>query len=317
MLQISSEANNQNGYLKKSPFTLLLKIFRKNKYEEKGDLKQKHCSLTEMERGSNASVTRSGCSEVPRVPSTLSVSAVDVMVRAPYCPPSPAISTLTLTPGRTRDIDQDMAALRLSRQDNPFLQVLASRESLVDSLEESESDDANLMSQEFPSDLDVDPLTLPEIHEHMIRSPPPITWPKSPNFKVFRFPLQSSDEDSSQESLTRCCGRKTPVKVLSPRHSRGNLNDCVKELSTEALSSCHITTSCKIGSSPHIHQRSNPDSRERSPKPFSLLNPEVRRLNVRCCDDNVQLVSKNDEYEKRLELDIAPNLPLITTKRQS
>jgi hypothetical protein len=52
--------------------------------------------------------------------------------------------------------------------------------------------------QEFPTDLDVDPLTLPEIHEHMIRSPPPTTWPKSPNFKVFRFPMQSSDDDSSQ-----------------------------------------------------------------------------------------------------------------------
>jgi hypothetical protein len=52
--------------------------------------------------------------------------------------------------------------------------------------------------QEFPTDFDVDPLTLPEIHEHMIRSPPPTTWPKSPNFKVFRFPMQSSDDDSSQ-----------------------------------------------------------------------------------------------------------------------
>lgn len=61
-----------------------------------------------------------------------------------------------------------MEALRISRQDNPFLQVnlllkillltyvfiiylfqqvIASRESLVDSMEESESDDTNLMSQ--------------------------------------------------------------------------------------------------------------------------------------------------------------------------
>jgi hypothetical protein len=60
---------------------------------------------------------------VPRVPSTLSVTAVDIMVQAHCCPPSPAISNITLTPGRTRDIDQDMEALRLSRQDNPFLKV--------------------------------------------------------------------------------------------------------------------------------------------------------------------------------------------------
>lgn len=33
---------------------------------------------------------------------------------------SPAV---LLTPGRTRNIAQDMEALRLSRQDNPYLQV--------------------------------------------------------------------------------------------------------------------------------------------------------------------------------------------------
>lgn len=61
---------------------------------------------------------------------------------------SPSIATLSLTPGRCRDIDQDMQALRLSRQDNPFIQkVLASRESLVDTIEDSVSDDAILMSQ--------------------------------------------------------------------------------------------------------------------------------------------------------------------------
>lgn len=37
-------------------------------------------------------------------------------------------------------------------------------------------------------DLDVDPFTLPEMHEHMIRSPPPTNWPSSPNYKVFHFP---------------------------------------------------------------------------------------------------------------------------------
>lgn len=58
--------------------------------------------------------------QVSRIPSTLSVAAVDVVVA---CQPSPSHSVLTLTPGRTRNIDQDMEALRLSRQDNPFLQV--------------------------------------------------------------------------------------------------------------------------------------------------------------------------------------------------
>lgn len=61
---------------------------------------------------------------------------------------TPSIASLTLTPARFRDLDQDMQALRLSRQDNPFIQkVIESRESLADTLEESVSDDAILMSQ--------------------------------------------------------------------------------------------------------------------------------------------------------------------------
>lgn len=66
--------------------------------------------------------------------------------------------------------------------------MIASRESLVDCLDDVESDDANLMAKEFSMVADVDPLTLPEMHEHMIRSPPPTTWPRSPNHRIFQFP---------------------------------------------------------------------------------------------------------------------------------
>jgi hypothetical protein len=100
-----------------------------------------------MNRRKNIPDTAKG-NTVGRAHSTLSVSAVDYYLNLPVSsPPSPAISTVTLTPGRIRNIDQDMEALRASRQDNPFIQqVIASRESLIDSLEE-ESDHANLMSK--------------------------------------------------------------------------------------------------------------------------------------------------------------------------
>ncbi|XP_072932490.1 uncharacterized protein [Epargyreus clarus] len=108
-------------------------------------------------------------------------SSDSLSVLGPTMGGSPAV---LLTPGRTRNIAQDMEALRLSRQDNPYLQqVMASRESLIEShSDECESDDTVLMSQEFGSTaLDLvedDPLTLKEVHEHMIRSPPPIScWP--------------------------------------------------------------------------------------------------------------------------------------------
>ncbi|KAK7863547.1 hypothetical protein R5R35_011173 [Gryllus longicercus] len=295
MLHISSDNSSRNGYLKKSPLTFISNLFKKKKYHDDiSDVNFEEPTFKAMDHGSECRLT-----------------AVDIMVQAPCCPPSPAASTLTLTPGRTRDIDQDMAALRLSRQDNPFLQVLASRESLVDSMEESESDDANLMSQEFPHDLDVDPLTLPEIHEHMIRSPPPVTWPKSPNFKVFRFPLQSSDEESSQESIHHC-GKKTPKKVLSPKQSqsKGSLNDCLRELSAEALSAANqMGLPARLGVSPRPHQRSSSEVRDKSSNPFAILKPEVQRLHARGSDDSVQLVSKTDEQEHHV------GLPLLLAKR--
>ena len=85
---------------------------------------------------------------VGRAQSTLSVSAVDYYLSLPItCPPSPAMSAVTLTPGRVRNIDQDMEALRVSRQDNPFIkQIIASRESLADTIDDNVSDNANLVS---------------------------------------------------------------------------------------------------------------------------------------------------------------------------
>lgn len=75
--------------------------------------------------------------------------------------------------------------------------MIASRESLIDSLDTDEdSDHANLMSKELALELDIDPFSIPELHQHMIRSPPPIHWPKSPNYRVFQFP---GDETISVE----------------------------------------------------------------------------------------------------------------------
>lgn len=61
---------------------------------------------------------------VGKAHSALNVCSSDFpMTLSVTCPPSPAFSSITLTPGRIRNIDQDMEALRISRQDNPFLQV--------------------------------------------------------------------------------------------------------------------------------------------------------------------------------------------------
>ncbi|XP_029712349.1 uncharacterized protein LOC109405537 isoform X3 [Aedes albopictus] len=106
---------------------------------------------------------------------------------------TPSASTLSLTPAQDRFASEDMEAvrLRLSRNDNPFIQkVLASRESVLDYADDTESDDAILilMTQDLQDpNSEADPLSLPQVHEHMVRSPPPAFWPRSPRSSVFNF----------------------------------------------------------------------------------------------------------------------------------
>ncbi|XP_019864684.1 uncharacterized protein LOC109593981 [Aethina tumida] len=210
----------------------------------------------------NTSRRRNDSKSVGRAHSTLSVSAVDYYLNLPVtCPPSPAVSTVTLTPGRIRNIDQDMETLRASRQDNPFIQqVIASRESLIDNLEE-ESDHANLMAKELSLDLDVDPLSLPEMHEHMIRSPPPTNWPKSPNYKVFQFP-NGDDETLQVEVNTK---EKSKSSELKPKHSSWDGSD------TSPLKS--------FSKSHHYHQDR-----------FSLLTPNSLRSSA---EDSIRLMAED------------------------
>lgn len=216
---------------------------------------------------------------VTLIPSTLSVR--DILVS--NYPTSPLS-----TPARNRDINTDMEALRISRHDNPFLkQVLASRESLADSLEESESDDTNLMSQEFLNELETDPLSLPEVHEHMIRSPPPTSWPRTPNFKMFRFPNET-DSTASQETLSR----RSPLSLISSRQDSSRTESSQDDSHSKGLNSL-LSPRLILPSRPH--QRSSTDVRERN---FTLLTPaplrsltDVRRL--RCDEDSQQLVTQD------------------------
>lgn len=66
------------------------------------------------------------------------------------------------------------------------------------------------MAKELSLDLEMDPLSLPEMHEHMIRSPPPTNWPKSPNFRAFQFP--NDEEESLQVEISKLSKNDTKSK---------------------------------------------------------------------------------------------------------
>ncbi|XP_055681728.1 uncharacterized protein LOC129789108 isoform X1 [Lutzomyia longipalpis] len=233
--------------IRRRPFVFLSNLLRRRKVLEIDDMM--------FERG-NREMNQRARSE----PSVISYSCTQMNAATKAA--SPSISTLTLTPGRCRDIDQDMQALRLSRQDNPFVQkILASRESLVDTLDDTVSDDAILMSQEFNPELESDPFTLPEVQEHMIRSPPPTTWPRSPHFSIFNFSQenvltvssQSSEEDApnSRSRLNEIFSPNRQIQVttaeISPAPNMSKSRNCVmlKEHGGTALPRPHSAHHCE------------------------------------------------------------------------
>ncbi|XP_050678870.1 uncharacterized protein LOC126975096 isoform X2 [Leptidea sinapis] len=227
----------------------------------------------------------------------------------PHSSGSPAV---LLTPGRTRNIAQDMEALRLSRQDNPYLQqVMASRESLIESQrEECESDDTILMSQEFGStalDYDDDPLTLKEVHEHMIRSPPPTNcWPHdSLSFRAssaFDFAADSPVSYSAysvnyQEKSQELLGSKSPRRGHRYEESKCNNNMNRARASRSVSPRAHDITMCgrplSLPGESHLRSALNKKQTNQQTEKFSLLqHPKpLRRAHIhRRSEDSIQLV---------------------------
>lgn len=96
-----------------------------------------------------------------------------------------------------------MQQLRISRNDNPYLQKkLASRDeiNMID-MEDNFVDDDTILIQDINSQVencDQDPFLLPDVQEHMIRSPPPCSW--RPHGSVFNFSQDNNNTITSQSS---------------------------------------------------------------------------------------------------------------------
>ncbi|XP_058063725.1 uncharacterized protein LOC131213657 [Anopheles bellator] len=132
---------------------------------------------------------------------------------------SPSFSMLSLSPGKfQKSADElEVTRLRLSRNDNPFVQkVLASRDNMADVIDDTESDDAILilMSDDFNGEAETDPLALPQVHEHMIRSPPPTFWPRAPK-TVFNF--DGADEKGRRPEVNASASGRPSSVLADPR----------------------------------------------------------------------------------------------------
>ena len=102
----------------------------------------------------------------------------------------------TIAEANVNAVKSELEALHLSRTDNPYLEILSSQDNLDQSctpvpiiapnLEATTEKQSSmvLMSPESISPTrsyaGSKEYSLSEIHSHLVRSPPPITWPLSP-----------------------------------------------------------------------------------------------------------------------------------------
>ncbi|XP_053604768.1 uncharacterized protein LOC128671945 isoform X2 [Plodia interpunctella] len=183
------------------------------------------------------------------------------------------------------------------------MQVMASRESLIESHhDECESDDTILMSQEFGSTaldfVEDDPLTLKEVHEHMIRSPPPITsWPHdSLSYRAasafdFDSSMYSAYSTDDQELL----GSKSPRPERPERSTRPRSSRSVSPRSHDLSLSARPLS---LPGETHLRNALSNKKQSMQTERFSLLQhprPLRRPHSNRRDDDSVQLVQDCDK----------------------
>ena len=96
-------------------------------------------------------------------------------------------------------VDTEMEALHISRTDNPYIQVLSSQDHLDQAAESSVvmSPDSISPTRSYEATKEY---SLSEIHSHLVRSPPPVSWPLSPRSNG-TFSPDSSDMDVDNPPL--------------------------------------------------------------------------------------------------------------------
>lgn len=93
-------------------------------------------------------------------------------------------------------------------------------------MEENLVDDDTILIQDLNSQMDIsdlDPFTLPDVHEHMIRSPPPISW--RPHGSVFNFSHDNNNTITSQSSEDSTHSAIFYSENLTKHHSHNSFDN--------------------------------------------------------------------------------------------
>lgn len=138
------------------------------------------------------------------------------------------------TPVKSRDIGIDIEAIRLSRQDNPYLQRVADSHTALNDDETTpcgsagdHEDRTHLVTQESQEGV----LSLSEVHEHLIRSPPPTTLPKTLAKNLFVFPVAAKNPEATPtQGETATPARSGSLKPLVSRQHEDVLDHHLRQI---------------------------------------------------------------------------------------
>ena len=141
------------------------------------------------------------------------------------------------TTGAETPVDTEMEALHISRTDNPYIQVLSSQDHL-DQAESSVvmSPDSISPTRSYAGNLKE--YSLSEIHSHLVRSPPPVSWPMSPRSNG-TFSPDSSDMDVDNPPL-HCILPSPPKRGYSP-YNRSQSEEHILSPCRELLKSAEFS----------------------------------------------------------------------------
>lgn len=220
-LQAPMLAGSEDDSNRRRPFEFFTSIFKRRRDQEAADEEPSPPDITLNEPdilGENyakeqllaaaptAPPAETRPQEAPTVPEGGAKMSSDTM-RSSDSVTSSTGSMTHHTPVKSRDIGVDMEAIRLSRQDNPYLQkvagsqaTLTEEEEAVEGVVSSQNEDrTQLVAQRRVSQEGA--LSLSEVHEHLIRSPPPTSLPKTIAKNVFVFPISKGGlDDAAMES---------------------------------------------------------------------------------------------------------------------
>lgn len=195
--QESLSIRNTEHSSKKKPFDIFTNIFRRKSKDQESDIdslddtSKPRDNINNLVDSVNINSTQIKRTQPIPTPTNIYIETRD---RSSSVHGSTVYSNRSPVSPRVRSLEEDMEALRLSRQDNPYIQQKLesyslygeSRGSISPSSVYSSSqrhDEEKLVSEEF-EDLIIREENEQNLHEHLIRSPPP-QFPKKMSQFVF------------------------------------------------------------------------------------------------------------------------------------